>query len=138
MTIYGCFDSKDALLEAVVARALQVSPVKGTHEDWPLALSEVLVTMYASLRRRPAVAMLLVTHSLDGPWMAAVRDRLLALIEPAGLGPNRSVDAISALVNYVIGTALVGSGRGSKASSDAFAFGLGLLVDGLRRAAEEG
>jgi hypothetical protein len=58
---------------------------------------------------------------------------LLALLRPNGFTRAQAVDAISVVVNYVLGTALVEASRGSGASPKAFGRGLDLLIDGLRR-----
>ena len=135
MTLYSYLDSKDALLDAIVGRALDVPELTNPHGSWDVGLREVLVEIHAALVTRPRIAELLLTHSPDGPWMSAIRDRLLALAKPAGLPRAQTVDAISVLVNYVLGTAMVEASRGSGASRKAFGMGLDLLLDGLRRAA---
>jgi AcrR family transcriptional regulator len=133
MTLYGYLDSKDALLDALVGRALEVPELADPHGPWDESLREVLVEIHDALVARPRIAELLLTHSPHGPWMQAIRDRLLALLKPTGFTRAQKVDAISVLVNYVLGTAMVEAGRGSGASPRAFKMGLDLLVDGLRR-----
>ncbi len=135
MTLYSYLDSKDALLDAVVARALDVPELADPHGPWHASLREVLIEIHDALVARPRIAELLLTHSPAGPWMSAIRDRLLALLKPAGFTRAQTVDAISVLVNYVIGTALVEASRGSGASTRAFGLGLDLLIDGLCRRA---
>lgn len=132
MTLYSYLDSKDDLLDAMVGRALDVPELSNPRGDWPDSLREVLLEIHAALTARPGIAQLILTQSLDGPWVIGVRDRLLALLKPAGFSRGQTVDAISVLVNYVLGTALVEAGRGSGASPKAFAMGLDLLIGGLR------
>lgn len=132
MTLYSYLDSKEALLDVMVGRALEVPELANPHGDWPTSLREVLVEIHDALVARPGIAQLILTQSLDGPWVIAIRDRLLALLQPAGFTRAQTVDAISVLVNYVLGTALVEASRGSGASRKAFGMGLDLLVDGLR------
>ncbi len=136
MTLYSYLDSKDALLDAVVGRALEVPELTHPLGPWHESLREVLIEIHAALIARPRIAELLVTHSPDGPWLHAIRERLLGLLEPAGFSEAQTVDAISVLMNYVLGTAMVETGRGSGASRKAFPMGLDLLIDGLRRAAK--
>jgi AcrR family transcriptional regulator len=133
MTLYSYLDSKEALLDAMVGRALEVPELASPHGDWPESLREVLVEIHDALVARPGVAQLILTQSLDGPWVLAIRDRLLGLLRPNGFTRAQAVDAISVLVNYVLGTALVEASRGSGASKRAFGMGLDLLIDGLRR-----
>jgi AcrR family transcriptional regulator len=135
MTLYSYFDSKDALLDAMVGRALDVPELTNPHGEWAASLREVLVEIHDALVARPGVAQLILTQSLDGPWVIAIRDRLLALLKPAGFGRAQTIDAISVLVNYVLGTAMVEASRGSGASKKAFRMGLDLLLEGLHREA---
>lgn len=132
MTLYSYLDSKEALLDAMVGRALEVPELAKPRGPWDTSLREVLVEIHAALVARPGIAELILTQSLDGPWVRAIRDRLLGLLKPAGFSRPRTVDAISVLMNYVLGTAIVEAGRGSGASSKAFPMGLDLLIDGLR------
>ncbi|HUR73265.1 MAG TPA: TetR/AcrR family transcriptional regulator [Sporichthya sp.] len=134
MTLYSYLDSKEALLDAVVGRALEVPELTNPHGDWPASLREVLIEIHDALVARPGVAQLILTQALNGPWVTGIRDRLLALLKPAGFSRARTVDAISVLVNYVLGTAMVAASRGTGASPKAFAMGLDLLIDGLRAA----
>jgi AcrR family transcriptional regulator len=133
MTLYSYLDSKEALLDAMVGRALEVPELTDPHGNWADSLREVLVEIHDALVARPGVAQLILTQSLDGPWVLAIRDRLLALLRPNGFTRAQAVDAISVVVNYVLGTALVEASRGSGASPKAFGLGLDLLIDGLRR-----
>lgn len=138
MTLYSYLDSKEALLDAVVGRALEVPELADPHGPWHESLREVLVEIHDALVARPRIAELLLTHSADGPWLSAIRDRLLALLKPAGFTRGQTVDAISVLMNYVLGTAMVEASRGSGASPKAFAMGLDLLVDGLQKRVNAG
>jgi AcrR family transcriptional regulator len=131
MTLYSYLDSKEALLDVVVGRALQVPELAHPHGPWRESLREVLIEIHDALVARPGIAELILTQSLDGPWMSAIRERLLGLLRPNGFTRAQAIDAISVLVNYVLGTALVEASRGSGASAKAFGMGLDLLVDGL-------
>ncbi len=133
MTLYSYLDSKEALLDAMVGRALDVPELTSPHGEWHDSLRGVLVEIHDALVARPGIAQLILTQSLDGPWVVAIRERLLALLKPAGFTRGQTVDAISVLMNYVLGTAMVSAGRGSGASPKAFALGLDLLLDGLQR-----
>lgn len=133
MTLYSYLDSKEDLLAAMVGRALEVPELRHPHGPWEQSLREVLVEIHDALIARPGIAELLTTHAFTVARLGQIRERLLSLLEPAGLSPTESVDAMSVLVNYVLGTAMVEASRGSGASANAFAFGLDLLIDGLRR-----
>jgi TetR/AcrR family tetracycline transcriptional repressor len=91
MTLYSYFDSKESLLDAVIGRALDVPELSAPHGDWPESLREVLVEIHDALVARPGVAQLILTQSLDGPWVIAIRDRLLALLKPRPGAPLRKI-----------------------------------------------
>jgi TetR/AcrR family transcriptional regulator, tetracycline repressor protein len=136
MTLYTYFDSKESLLEAMVGRTLSVpgiAPAAGRR--WDRALADAMAQIHDALVARPGIAELLVTHQFDGAWVGEIRSRLLALLEPAGLGEEATIDGISVLFNFLLGTVMVETSRGLGGSAGSFAFGLQMLIDGLRRAA---
>jgi TetR/AcrR family tetracycline transcriptional repressor len=136
MTLYTYFDSKESLLNAMVARTLEVPALgEARGRRWDVRLEEAMKEIHAALVRRPGIAQLLVSHQFEGAWVGEVREQLLALLEPAGLGKQRTIDGISALFNYLFGTVMVESSRGLGGSASTFDFGLGMLIEGLRRAA---
>ena len=136
MTLYTYFDSKEDLLNAMVARTLEVPALAEPGERrWDIRLEEAMKEIHAVLVERPGIAQLLVTHQFEGAWVAEIREQLLGLLEPAGLGKQRTIDGISALFNYLFGTVMVESSRGLGGSATSFDYGLGLVIEGLRRAA---
>jgi TetR/AcrR family transcriptional regulator, tetracycline repressor protein len=136
MTLYTYFDSKESLTNAMVARTLEVPALEEAGgRRWDARLDQAMREIHAVLVRRPGIAQLLITHEFEGEWIDEIRSQLLALLEPAGLGKQRTTDGISALFNYLFGTVMVESSRGLGGSETTFDYGLGLLIDGLRRAA---
>ena len=138
MTLYTYFGSKDDLLNAMVGRTLALpgfEPARGRR--WDTQLLEVMQQIHGALVARPGIAELLVTHEFEGAWVGELRNRLLAVLEPAGLGEALTVDGISVLFNYLLGTVMVETSRGLGGSSASVDFGLQLLIDGLRRAAKQ-
>jgi TetR/AcrR family transcriptional regulator, tetracycline repressor protein len=138
MTLYTYFDSKEQLLNAMVGRTLALpafEPAPGRR--WDVHLLETMKAIHAALTARPGIAQLLVAHQFDGAWVGHLRQQLLALLEPAGLGEPLTVDGISVLFNYVLGTVMVETSRGLGGSATSVDFGLELLVDGLRRIAKQ-
>jgi TetR/AcrR family transcriptional regulator, tetracycline repressor protein len=134
MTLYTYFASKDELLNAMVARTLHV-PAFDVHASgsWQARLRDAIVEIHAALVARPGIAQLLVAHHFDGARVGEIRDALLALLEPAGLGPAGTVDGISVLFNFLLGTVLVETSRGLGGSPSSFALGVDILIDGLGR-----
>jgi AcrR family transcriptional regulator len=136
MTLYTYFDSKESLLNAMVARTLEVPALgEARGRRWDVRLEQAMKQIHSVLVERPGIAQLLVTHQFEGAWVGEVRERLLALLEPAGLGKQRTIDGMSSLFNYLFGTVMVESSRGLGGSATTFDFGLGLLIEGLRREA---
>jgi TetR/AcrR family tetracycline transcriptional repressor len=138
MTLYTYFASKDELLNAMVGRTLRV-PAFDVHAagSWEARLHEAIVEIHAALVARPGIAQLLVVHQFDGAWVGEIREALLALLEPAGLGPAGTVDGISVLFNFLLGTVLVETSRGLGGSPSSFELGLDILIDGLGHTAVE-
>ena len=136
MTLYTYFDSKESLTGAMVAQTLEVPALaEARGRRWDVRLEEAMKEIHGVLVKRPSVAQLLATHEFEGEWIDEIRDQLLALLEPAGLGKQRTIDGISSLFNYLFGTVMVESSRGLGGSATTFDFGLGLLIEGLRREA---
>ena len=134
MTLYTYFDSKEQLLAAMVARTISVPALApDARRAWEQRLGDAIHEIHAALVARPGIAELLVTHEFDGAWVGEVRSGLLALLEPAGLSPERTVDGISVLFNFLLGTVMVETSRGLGGSPTSFTFGLDLLIDGLAR-----
>ena len=133
MTLYTYFDSKESLLNAMVARTLELpSFVPDPERTWDERLRRAIVEAHGALVARPGIAELLVTHQFDGAWVGKIRDQLLSLLEPAGLGEAGTVDGISVLFNFLLGTVLVETSRGLGGSPKSFEFGLDMLIGGLR------
>jgi TetR/AcrR family transcriptional regulator, tetracycline repressor protein len=138
MTLYTYFDAKEDLLNAMVGRALALPDLeRGPGRRWDTQLLEAMKQVHAALVARPGIAQLLVTHTFDGAWVGELRARLLGLLEPAGLGKQKTVDGISVLFNFLLGTVMVETSRGLGGSSASVDFGLELLIDGLRRTANQ-
>jgi len=136
MTLYSYFDSKDDLLNAMVGRTLALPAIEASSgRRWDIRLLEAMNAIHAALVARPGIAQLLVTHQFEGAWVGHLRDQLLALDAPAGLGEALTVDGISVLFNYVLGTVMVETSRGLGGSATSVDFGLRLIVDGLRKTA---
>jgi AcrR family transcriptional regulator len=133
MTLYTYFDSKESLLNAMVGHTLSVPALDpDPDQPWPDRLAAAMGEIHAVLVERPAIAQLLVTHPFEGDWVGEIREHLLALLEPAGLGKAETVDGISVLFNFLLGTVLVESSRGLGGSPASFELGVRLLIEGLQ------
>lgn len=133
MALYSHFAAKEDLLEAMVARTLDVPATDADSQlPWDEALANVIREIHAALVARPGIAELLVTHEFTGEWVGRVRDRLLSILARAGYDRAQTVDGISVLFNYLLGTVMIETSRRPGGSPSSFDFGLELLVDGLR------
>lgn len=136
MTLYGYFASKESLLEAMVAHTLEVPATEPRDDvEWDVALADAMREIHTALVARPGIAELLVTQELTGEWVGTVRERLLAILKRAGYKRRDTVDGISVLFNYLLGSVMIETSRHRGGSPRSFDLGLELLIDGLRRGA---
>jgi AcrR family transcriptional regulator len=133
MTLYGYFDSKDDLLEALVARTIAVPAVRrSSSAPWDEVLLAVMQDIHRQLVSRPGIAELLVSRELTGEWVGQVREQLVDILRHAGYGRRRATDGISVLFNYLLGAAMIETHRGRGGSAASFRLGLRYLIDGLK------
>jgi TetR/AcrR family tetracycline transcriptional repressor len=133
MTLYGYFDSKDALLEALVARTIAVPPTRrATSARWDEVLLATMQDIHDALVSRPGIAELLIARELTGDWVAQAREQLLEVLRDAGYDRRQATDGISILFNYLLGAVMIETRRGRGGSSASFQRGLDYLVAGLR------
>ncbi len=130
---------------------------------WDRACQAVAQAMYDTLGRHPKIAPLLIEQTPTGPNAMVVREHCLAVLLGGGLPPALAARAYATLARYVLGFAIQLGGSGNDADrervsahfhdlppgefpatratadslpvplEDEFAFGLELVVSGLRR-----
>jgi AcrR family transcriptional regulator len=130
---------------------------------WDHACRVVAQTMFDALGRHPKIAPLLIEQTPTGPNAMVLRERCLAVLLAGGLPPNLAARAYATLARYVLGFAvqLTGSGDDTERDrvsthfhdlpsaqfpatlavadslpvplADEFAFGLDLIITGLRQ-----
>lgn len=133
MTLYGYFDSKDALLEALVARTIAVPSIRRTKSaPWDEVLLAAMQDIHRKLVSRPGIAELLVSRELTGDWVAQVREQLLDILRAAGYDERQATDGISVLFNYLLGAVTIETHRGRGGSATSFELGLRYLIAGLK------
>jgi AcrR family transcriptional regulator len=139
MALYRYFAAKDDLLEAMVARTLTV-PVPETRSvsRWDDQLRKTMIELYTALIRRPGIAELLARRSFPGARFEPMRQQLHDLLHTAGLGERDTRQAVIILTNYLVGAAIIDSSRPRPGARQAFAKGLDLLTESLRRPPEAG
>lgn len=130
---------------------------------WDQACQAVAHAMFGTLGRHPKIAPLLIEQTPTGPNAMALRERCLAVLLDGGLPPSLAARAYATLARYVLGFAIQLTGSGNDAErerastrfhdlpaedfpatlavadslpvplADEFAFGLELIVTGLRQ-----
>jgi TetR/AcrR family transcriptional regulator, tetracycline repressor protein len=133
MTLYGYFDSKDALLEALVARTIAV-PSAGElpSASWGDVLFDAVQNLHRALVDRPGIAEILVSRELTGEWIADARERILDILRGGGFDERQATDGISVIFNYLLGAVMIETRRGRGGSASAFDVGLRYLITGLK------
>lgn len=133
MTLYGYFDSKDALLEALVARTIAVPSIRALGStQWDEVLLTAMQDIHRELISRPGIAEILVSRELTGDWVAQVREQLLDVLRDAGYDERQATDGISILFNYLLGEVMIETRRGRGGSASSFQLGLRYLIAGLK------
>lgn len=135
---------------------------------WEKACRTVAHSMFDVLGRHHKVAALLVSHAPIGPHALRLRERCLAVLLDSGFPPHTAARAYAALARFVLGFAIQLTGTTDASEEqrlaavfrdlsatdfpathavaeslpvpleEEFAFGLDLLVDGLRQARHHG
>jgi AcrR family transcriptional regulator len=132
MTLYGYFDSKEALLEALVARTIAVPSIRRpATAPWDEVLFEAIQDLHHVLVNRPGIAEILVSRELTGDWAVEVRQRFLDILRGGGYDERQATDGISVLFNYLLGAVMIDTRRGRGGSPSSFELGLRYLIAGL-------
>ena len=132
MTLYGYFDSKEALLEALVARTIAVPSIRATaNAPWDEALLNSVEELHQTLVARPGIAEVLITQELKGSWVGDVREGLLDILRSAGCDEQQATDGISIIFNYLLGAVMIQTNRGQGGSPESFKRGLRYLINGI-------
>jgi AcrR family transcriptional regulator len=133
MTLYGYFDSKDALLEALVARTIAVPSIRGvTSAPWDEVLVDAICDLHRVLVHRPGIAEILVSRELTGAWVAEARERILDVLRGGGYDERQATDGISVIFNYLLGAVMIETRRSRGGSPSSFELGLRYLITGLK------
>jgi AcrR family transcriptional regulator len=112
MTVYTYVSTKDELLDAISARALQEFASREIFDGpWEEQIAALTRDLYSGIREHPGVADLI---SLRPPPVQALdryRERMLSLLYAGGFSPRAAVDALTALVCHAFGHAQAARGR---------------------------
>jgi TetR/AcrR family transcriptional regulator, tetracycline repressor protein len=106
--VYRHFKDKRQLLQAVADRTLAgVAGAGGGVKDPFLAAAAVCEALRAALLQRPSAARVLSQGPTRQPNEVALTERLLSLMQRAGLPAEDSIDAYHALIEYTVGSAII-------------------------------
>jgi TetR/AcrR family transcriptional regulator, tetracycline repressor protein len=106
--VYRHFKDKRQLLQAVADRTLVgVGNAGAGVEDPFAAAAAVCQSLRSALLQRPSAARVLSQGPTRQPNEVALTERLLGLMQGAGLSPEDSIDAYHALIEYTVGSAII-------------------------------
>jgi AcrR family transcriptional regulator len=112
MTVYTYVATKDELLDAISARALEEFTSReicdGAWEEQVVVLTEDL---YRGIREHPGVADLIAHRPPPVQALDRYRERMLTLLHAGGFSGKAAVDALTALVCHAFGHAQAAQGR---------------------------
>ncbi|MBP2349209.1 AcrR family transcriptional regulator [Kribbella aluminosa] len=106
--LYWRIANKDDLLELVVDTVLADALVEA-QGDWREQVTDVLMAAYLALCAHPWAAQLLPTHAGLGPNYQALTDRVQGILAAAGFKGTHLDSAVSAVIHYLIGSAVADS-----------------------------
>lgn len=106
--LYWRIANKNDLLELVVDTVLGDALVE-VQGDWREQATGVLMAAYQALCAHPWAAQLLPTHAGLGPNYQALTDRVQGILAAAGFKGTHLDSAVSAVVHYLIGSAVADS-----------------------------
>jgi len=161
-TLYRHFDNRADLIHHVIDHTLGAAPIDADalrELSWEDACQAMATWMFATLRRHPNVAPLLLDQVPAGPNAMASRELALQVFLDAGFSPDIAIRSYATLARFVLGfaiqlngedggdRALVAAYQGADPESfpataavaslspvpldDEFRFGLELLLSGL-------
>jgi AcrR family transcriptional regulator len=106
MMIYRHVKDKDDLLEQVASLALGELPVsEGDDPDWRERLLRVVRELHTGLQKHPGVTELIMRRPPPLASLDRFREAMLQALHDGGLVREDAVDALTALVCYVLGYA---------------------------------
>ncbi|HWD80948.1 MAG TPA: TetR/AcrR family transcriptional regulator [Kribbella sp.] len=106
--LYWRIATKDDLLELIVDTVLADALVE-TDGDWREQVTDVLMAAYQALSEHPWAVQLLPTHAGLGPNYQALTDRVQNILAAAGFKGTHLDSAVSAVIHYLIGSAVADS-----------------------------
>jgi AcrR family transcriptional regulator len=104
--LYRHYRDKDELLRAIAERLFEDAPRLDPADDWRVPLRAELRYGRSRYLVHPDVALLLAGRPDDDPHLAAMNERVLALLAEAGLDPASAARIFHVIENVVVGSGL--------------------------------
>lgn len=111
MAIYRHVRDKDELLSQIVDEVARLIGEPAAQGTWQERLTGLLAQARRALLDHPGVALVAITRSSPGPSVALFYDRVLTILDSAGLQPAEAVLAFDALLMFLFGSVLWQSPR---------------------------
>ncbi|MEV0713231.1 TetR/AcrR family transcriptional regulator C-terminal domain-containing protein [Asanoa sp. NPDC050611] len=114
MTLYNYVPNKDALLDGLVDRVMEIAfsglpdPVSG---DWVPWIREFAHKLRAALLAHPGVLPLAGTRPVNSPEALRTSERWLAAMRAAGVPLGRAMDVVNVIATFTIGHTLAEAGQ---------------------------
>jgi len=104
MAIYRHVDTREALLDAIAARALDIDAVDLDPDGpWSQRLFVLMCEIRRAFSRHPGAAAIATSQSIPGPGMDRIRERILELLTEGGLTASERLLWLSALSSFTLG-----------------------------------
>lgn len=139
MSTYHHLDDKDALIDAIADRLISQLTIPMIGARWDDAVRTVAWSFRELTMAHPA-AFRLMLGTASPPALVRAADRLVAVLDAGGLGPDRAVACFAACSRYLVGSTLADADpfeTGSRSparralDSEQFRFGLDALIAGI-------
>ncbi len=117
MTLYHYLPNKDALLDGLVDRVMELAfagmdePVAGEAESWTPWMRRFAHSLRAALLAHPGVLPLVATRPVKSPEALRMTERWLAMMRAAGLPLGRAIDVVNVIATFTIGHTLAEVGQ---------------------------
>jgi len=112
MTLYGYFESRDDLLDAIVDAAVDARPwppARGA--DWRERLAHTVRGSFRALGRHPALAEIRARRPVLRPEALRFAERVIGLLREAGFEPEEAASAFRLIFTYTFGFAVLSPQR---------------------------
>lgn len=124
-TLYRHFPNREALAQSVIDRVMGEVDVDAANYDslgWRQACEKIAAGTFEAFRRHRQAALLLADHPPVGPNVAAVRERMLAVLMGAGLSVDAAARSGAMIGHLILGFAIQLGGEREVTNADREAF----------------